>query len=66
MGKYYRWFSAVYIENRKVIYKLFKFSNCADELFIQTLIYNSKYRYRLYDEKFDNSIDANKRFDRLE
>lgn len=49
------------LKNRKVIYKLFKFSNCADELFIQTLIYNSKYRYRLYDEKFDNSIDANKR-----
>ncbi len=51
------WFSirddlARYIlSNRKKISKLFKYSYCADELFLQTLVYNSKYMSKVYKGK---------------
>lgn len=47
--------------NKRIIYKIFKYTNCADELFIQTLVYNSKFREKLYDKKFDDAIIANMR-----
>ena len=49
------------LENRKIVYKIFKYTNCADELFIQTLVYNSKFKEKLYDKKFDDAITANMR-----
>ncbi|MCI8486654.1 MAG: beta-1,6-N-acetylglucosaminyltransferase [Clostridia bacterium] len=55
------WFSitdecAKYIlENKKYIYKHFKSSYCADELFIQTLIYNTKFMDKLYYNKMDDN-----------
>lgn len=49
------------LENRKTVYKIFKYTNCADELFIQTLVYNSRFREKLYDKKFDDAITANMR-----
>lgn len=49
------------LKNKDLIYKMFKYTNCSDELFIQTLLYNSKYKNQLYDKKFDDSIEANKR-----
>lgn len=50
------WFSitndlAKYILTKeKEIYKIYKHSNCADELFLQTITYNSKYKNNIYHE----------------
>lgn len=49
------------LKNKKVIKKLFKYTNCGDELFIQTLVYNSKFKKRLYNKNFDNAMTANMR-----
>lgn len=38
------------LNNRKEIKKIFKYSNCADELFIQTILYNSPYKNNIYNE----------------
>lgn len=59
------WFSiteecAKYILNNKKILKLFKHSYCGDELFIQTIIYNSKFKNTLYIDK--NGKPTNSRY----
>ena len=43
--------TATYIVNQTKILRYFKHSYCADELFIQTIIYNSKYKDNIYLEK---------------
>jgi hypothetical protein len=51
-----------YILSKKtLIEEVFKKTNCADELFIQTLVYNSDYKDKLYDKKYDDDIKANMR-----
>lgn len=56
------WFSishelAMYVLQReKEIKKYFKRSRCCDELFLQTLAYNSKFKNRLY---FDKNVSRN-------
>lgn len=56
-----QWFSitdecARYIlKNKKYINKHFKFTYCPDELFIQTLIYNTKFMDKLYYNKMDDN-----------
>lgn len=35
------------------IKKIFKYSNCADELFVQTLVYNSRFKENIYNEYND-------------
>lgn len=50
------WFSitnncAKYILSKKSFVKEFKYSYCADELFVQTLVYNSKYKKNLFLNK---------------
>ena len=59
------WFSirddlARYIlSNKKKIFKLFKYSYCADEVFLQTIVYNSVYMSRVY--RGENEYDSIKR-----
>lgn len=49
------------LQNKNLIYNLFRYTNCADELFIQTLVFNSKFVNRLYDKDFDNDVRGNMR-----
>ena len=44
------------LSNKKLIYKLFKYSYCADEMFLQTLVYNSDFKDKLYmgNDEFDS------------
>ena len=56
------WFSitektAKYLLNQKNILKYFKYSYCADELFVQTIIYNSKLKDNLYFDKNNKPSD---------
>ena len=49
------------LQNKAFIKKYFKNSYCADELFIQTLVYNSKFYEKVYS-KIDNDYNGSKRF----
>lgn len=49
------------LTQKEKINQMFRYTNCADELFIQSLVYNSEFRNKLYDDKFDNSVEANMR-----
>lgn len=42
------------LSKEDVIYKLFKYSNCSDELFIQTLLFNSKFKNKLFASENSN------------
>lgn len=63
-----QWFSITndcvkYIISRKdTIHKIFYRTKCADELFIQTLVYNSPFENKLYDRTYSNSFRGNFRF----
>lgn len=46
--------------NEKKIKKIYKHSFCGDELFVQTLLYNSEFRKRIYD--LDNEYESCLRF----
>lgn len=50
------------VSDSKVLRSAFRFSFCGDEVFIQTYVYNSKFKDRLYYCNFDNSYDACMRF----
>lgn len=53
---------AYILQNEKWIQKTFKYSFCADEIFIQTLVHNSEYfKQKLYYPYYDNSGIANQR-----
>lgn len=49
------------LENRTLIREVFSFTNCADELFVQSLIHNSDFRKKLYHLEYDNSCESNMR-----
>lgn len=49
------------LQNEPLIHTLFRCTNCADELFIQTLVYNSAFKNRLYDKDFDDDVRGNMR-----
>lgn len=49
------------LTKKELINNVFKYTNCADELFIQSLVYNSPFRKRLYNQKFDDDIRGNMR-----
>ena len=49
------------LNQQELILKIFRFTNCADELFIQSLAYNSPFREKLYNQKFDGSVLGNMR-----
>ena len=62
------WFSitnelAQYILSKeKEIEKMFKHTRSADEIFIQTIIYNSKFKDNLYYKLFDDNYEACMRY----
>lgn len=47
-------FAKYVVEQEKWIYKIFCYSNCGDEFFLQTLLMNSKFKYQLYLNSFNN------------
>lgn len=49
------------LSHEALINDVFRYTNCADELFIQSLAYNSEFRNRLYDGYFDDDVHANMR-----
>lgn len=49
------------LDNESLIYDVFHCTNCSDELFIQTLVYNSNFKNNLYNKNFDNSVISNMR-----
>lgn len=63
-----QWFSitndlAKYVVSKEDwINKYFKYTSCPDELFLQTLTYNSKFRERLYRQEMDDNYDSCKRY----
>lgn len=48
------------LKNKKIIKKYFSKSYCADEVFIQTLVYNSEFYKNVYSKK-DNDYNGSKR-----
>lgn len=50
------------LDNSKYIEKTYKYSSCADEVFVQSLILNTKYWKDLYVPKFDNQMRGNMRW----
>lgn len=48
-------FAGYILSKEKWIKKVFKFTRCADEIFIQTLAWNSIYRENLYNKEFNNN-----------
>lgn len=50
------------LQNEKWIQKTFRYSYCADEIFIQTLVHNSEYfKQKLYHSSYGNSAIASQR-----
>lgn len=55
------WFSITYrfaqyiLSREKWIYTTFKDTLCADEIFLQTLLYNSEFKNNLFYSKYDNN-----------
>lgn len=58
------WFSITHdlaeyiVEKETWIEKYFKLSCCADELFVQSIVINSTYKYKLVEDAFSGSHDA--------
>ena len=50
------------ISNEKNIKEWFSFTTCGDEMFIQTLAYNSKFKETLYNTRFNDNCSANQRY----
>ncbi|WP_016896804.1 beta-1,6-N-acetylglucosaminyltransferase [Aerococcus viridans] len=48
--------------NKKWIEETFKFSFCGDELFIQTLVFNSKFKETLYYNNYNNNLTSIMRY----
>lgn len=63
-----QWFSitndlAKYIVSKeKWIKKIFRYSFCSDELVVQTIVLNSKFKKKLYYKGYDDNYIASKRF----
>jgi len=49
------------LSQEQLIEEVFQKTNCADELFIQTLVFNSRFKEKLYDQKYDDNVHANMR-----
>ena len=47
--------------NEKWIFQVFHHGSCVDELFLQTLVYNSSFVHTLYIPSFNNGCEGNKR-----
>lgn len=47
---------------RESIRKWFEDTICGDEMFIQTLVYNSSFNETLYDKRYDDNCEGNQRY----
>lgn len=62
------WFSitdslvAYVLSKEDLIRKLFRYSSCGDEMFLQTLVWNSPFRERLFQTEGDNNYKACMRY----
>lgn len=54
-------FAKYLISKESKIKKIFKFTRSADEIFLQTVLYNSKYKENLYNKEYNNNYDSCKR-----
>lgn len=54
-------FAKYLISKEKEISKIFKYTKSADEIFLQTILYNSKYKEKIYNQKYNNDYDSCKR-----
>lgn len=49
------------LENENIIRHMYKLTMCPDEIFLQTLLYNSNFKDRIYQYKFQNKEQGNMR-----
>ncbi|WP_349087531.1 hypothetical protein [Anaerobutyricum soehngenii] len=49
------------LKNKKKIKKVFNYTMC-DEMFLQTIVYNSSFKDKLYDKDYDDSCLGNQRY----
>ena len=49
------------LSQKDFIYSVFRYTNCADELFIQSIVFNSDFKEHLYDKNYDDDIHGNMR-----
>lgn len=50
------------VANSRLLRKVFKYSFCGDEVFIQTYVYNSRFKDKLYYCNYDDNYDACMRY----
>ena len=55
-------FAKYVVSNSDIVEKIFKNTRSSDEMFIQTLLYNSSFFKYNYNKKFDDDYDACKRY----
>lgn len=51
------------LSKEKEIYRMYRYSNCADEIFIQTITYNSEFKNKIYHEYFDEHENIKRHID---
>ena len=51
------------LTKEKEIYKTYRYSNCADEIFLQTIAYNSKFKENIYNEYKDEHKNIKRHID---
>lgn len=51
-------FARYVVSKKKWIKKVFKYTICSDEIFLQTLLINSRFKEKLYHKHFDNDIHS--------
>lgn len=54
-------FAKYLISKEKIIYKIFNKTKCADELFVQTILFNSNFEKKLFNRNYDASCESNMR-----
>lgn len=55
-------FAKYLVSMEPYINKMCRYSKCADEVFLQTVLINSKYKFNLYYNKFDDNYEACQRY----
>ena len=51
------------LTKKKEIKKMYRFSNCADELFLQTIVYNSRFKDKVYNKYNDEHQNIKRMID---
>lgn len=57
-----REFAEYIVENEENIEKYFTYTTCGDEMFVQTLAYNSRFKETLFNDKYNDKCSANQRY----